>query len=110
MTRPTLSLDSSEYRALILANLARAHDFVSQNTQITAEHVASFSTYIDRMKVMAQAWHFAAPQVEPKPEAPKPAAEAQAVAPQTNGAHEPKKPGWPKGKSRKKSAPEASVQ
>lgn len=100
MTKPTLSLDASEYRALVIANLMRAQDFVGANGAVSAEHLKSFCEHMDRVKTLAAAWHFAAPPVT---QAETTKAGVQEAAPATNGAHEPKKRrgGWPAGKPRK---------
>lgn len=91
----TLALDSAEWKALLLDNLARAHQAVTASQAINPEGLISLGQHLDRIKGIAAAWHASLPkdQLAPQPE-PAP---AQASA---NGAEKPRKGGWPKGKKR----------
>lgn len=112
--KPTLSLDAAEYRALLLSNFERAAGFVTQNVAVTHDQLGSLCAHLERMKMLAAAWHYAAPpaaNVE-QMQAQRIIDEAALTArrAQPNGHESPKrKGGWPKGKSRKRPA-EAQVQ
>jgi hypothetical protein len=98
----TLSLDSSEWRAMLGHNLNRAVEFLQANTQVTPEQVAAFHQHLDRMKALVSAWHLSVPPVAK--EAVKEADQSDAPAPvHSNGeAPKPRRGGWPLGKPRKK--------
>lgn len=85
--KPTLSLGVTEWRALLQANMVEAHAFTQGKTVITPEDVQSLHQHLERMKSLVMAWHLSG----------RPAVEPEAVV-------EKKKPGWPKGRSRKASS------
>lgn len=101
--KPTLSLDSAEWRAMLGHNLIRAIEFVQSSTHVTAENVTAFHLHLDRMKALATAWHLSAPKAADSAVASDQHAQAPATA-QTNGAAPKRKGGWPKGKPRKRHA------
>jgi hypothetical protein len=104
----TLALDSAEWKALVLDNIARAHAAVTASGNITPEGLALFSQHLDRIKGIAGAWHASLPKAQPAPQDEPVTAPATANG---NGAAPVKRRGgWQKGRPRKPRADGASVQ
>ncbi len=62
--KPTLTLDASEWRSLLAANVHRAADFVQGNQSVDATGLKALHQHLDRMKALASAWHYSALPVE----------------------------------------------
>lgn len=104
----TLSIDQAEWRVLFASNIARVNDFINQNPTLDVEKLKAMLDHLDRAKLIARSWCASVPQAVPAETAQK-LAEAPAVVANGNGA-EKKKPGWPKGKPRKRLNPQQVVQ
>ena len=102
--RPTLSLGVNEWRKLVQTNLEQAFEFTQSKLEITADEARNMAQHLDRMKALVMAWHASArPAVqEVKQEAIDPAVPVVEQPP--------KKRGWPKGKPRKRLAPQQVMQ
>lgn len=107
--KPTLSLDSAEWRAMLGHNLNRAGEFVQSTAAINQLQVKAFHDHLDRMKALVSAWYASAPAAvadavaeQAQPEAP--------AHPQANGAAPKRKGGWPLGKKRKQRVEARAVQ
>lgn len=95
----TTSLGVSEWRGLVLINLAQAQEFVQGNALLSKEHLPLLIEHMERVIKFARSWHLS-----------QPATGQTAVAPaeQQPEKAEPKKKrgGWPKGKPRTRQAPQ----
>lgn len=94
----TLSIDAAEWKALLLDNLARAHQAVANSQGINPAGLVDLGQHLDRVKVLAAAWHASLPKAQPVAQDDPVTTPAAA-----NGSAEPKKRrgGWPAGKPRK---------
>lgn len=106
----TLALDTSEWKALLLSNLARAHEFVNGRQAPNADAAAALFNHLDHIKSLVAAWQASQAPVEPPAVGEPKGVQGAANA---NGADAPskRKGGWPAGKPRKKrNAPAQAVQ
>lgn len=104
----TLSLDSTEWRGLLVQNLVRAHEFAQGTQAIDAAQVSALHGHMDRMKALVTAWHNSQPA--PVAEVGKAAPEFVPTPAQGNGAAPKKTGGWPKGRKRKQPLGAQAVQ
>lgn len=94
----TLALNPGEWKALLLNNIAGAHQAVTNAENISQDGLAVLNGHLDRIKGIAAAWFASQPPV-PAAENATPAVTQDAA--QANGAPPVKKRGgWPKGKKR----------
>jgi hypothetical protein len=108
--KQTLSLNESEWRGLLMQNLVQAHEFAQGAHRIGPIEVKGLHERLDRMKALVAAWHLSQPALPPGMSNPGTQQETNAPVPQANGAEPKKKPGWPKGKPRKRANPDQVVQ
>lgn len=99
----TLSLGVNEWRKLVQANLEQAFEFTQSKMEISVDDARSLAQHLDRMKALVMAWHASTrPQVASEP--------VQQTADPEPVAEQPKKRGWPKGRPRKRNAPQQVMQ
>ena len=96
--KPTVTFDAEEWRSVILSNLGRAHQFVTQTQVISTANAEAFIQHLDRIKVFVGAWHAAQPAATKQAETQPNGFSADTPVPPVEELK--KRGGWPKGKKR----------
>jgi hypothetical protein len=113
--KQTLSIDTSEWRALFIENIQRLANFVGQNQAITPEGLQALHTHLARSRMIAAAW-CAAGRPPATVEAAQPATPSSPLRVEAMGVPAPvisaangdapkRRGGWPKGKPRARQKP-----